>query len=39
MDTRKLDVVDTPEDIPSDQRLLNSDILIPFAGKRNQDDQ
>jgi len=26
------DVVATPEDIPSDQQLLDNDILIPFAG-------
>jgi crotonobetainyl-CoA:carnitine CoA-transferase CaiB-like acyl-CoA transferase len=30
------DVVATPEDIPSDQQLLDNDILIPFAGSETR---
>ena len=30
------DVVTTPEDIPSDQQLIDNDILIPFAGSETK---
>ena len=30
------DVVATPEDIPSDQQLIDNDILIPFAGSETR---
>jgi crotonobetainyl-CoA:carnitine CoA-transferase CaiB-like acyl-CoA transferase len=30
------DVVATPEDIPSDQQLLDNDILIPFVGSETR---
>ena len=30
------DVVATPEDIPSDQQLLDNDILVPFAGSETR---
>ena len=30
------DVVATPEDIPTDQQLLDNDILVPFAGSETR---
>jgi len=32
----RVDVVATPEDIPSDQQLIDNDILIPFAGSETR---
>ena len=30
------DVVATPEDIPTDQQLIDNDILVPFAGSETR---